>query len=46
MGEFRKIPRFRIEGGYCRRFVALRHFPCGQSPHQLIIMASLGVDTL
>ncbi len=41
------FPRFRIEGGisYCRRCVALHHFPCGQSPHQLIIMGSLGVDT-
>ncbi len=43
----RMFPRYGIEGGisYCRRFVASRHFPCGQSPHQLIIMGSLGVDT-
>ncbi len=43
----RMFPRFGIEGGisYCRRVVASRHFPCGQSPHQLIIMGSLGVDT-
>ncbi len=41
----RMFPRFGMEGGYCRRFVASRHFPCGQSPHQLIIMGSLGVDT-
>ncbi len=43
----RMFPRFGIEGGvsYCRRFVAMRHFPCGQSPHQLIIMGSLGEDT-
>ncbi len=39
------FPIFGIEGGYCRRFVASRHFLCGQSPHQLIIMGSLGVDT-
>ncbi len=40
------FPRFGIGGGisYCRRFVASHHFPCGQSPHQLIIMGSLGVD--
>ncbi len=38
---------FGKEGGisYYRRFVALRHLLCGQSPHRLIIMCSLGVDT-
>ncbi len=43
----RMFPRYIIEGGisYCRRFVTSRHFLCGQSPHQLIIMGSLGVDT-
>ncbi len=31
---------------YSRIFVASRHFPCGQSQHQLIIMGSLGDTAL
>ncbi len=39
------LPIFGKEEGYYRRFVALRQFPCGHSPHQLIIIGSLGVET-
>ncbi len=38
---------FGIEAGisYYRRFVASFQLLCGQSPHRLIIMGSLAVDT-